>query len=1054
MLQSKLHWGAASLFVLSLSCAAFAQVDRQTSAGDADQLALDLIKSRSAAERTELLAAKKESITPALRRELVRQANLLLLEGKYSPALDIYQLAQNISIRISDKEGIAATSLDIGTVYYFQSNYSLALEQYQRAQALFSEVGNRTESAQALLGIALVYNEQRKPNDALQAFQRALKEFEALGNRAEIAKTLSSMGATYYAQGDYAAATTAFLKTAELNDSSDNLLQIANAFYMQREYEQALDYYAKSLKRYEAERNTAGIVSALASAANSYYYLGKYDQALEYYQKSVALDETLGDKAGMAAGLQGIGNVYRTRGDFGSALTSYLRSLSLAERSTPKVSTATTLGSIGIIRSVQGDNIQALSYFTKSLAQFETSGDKVGMARLLSCIGNVKYVQGNYPAALEAYQQGLALRTAVGDQSNAANLLGAIGTTHIAEKKFAEAISSYEKALAVSESLDDKPAVAATLTGIANAYLLLRDYGRALTLSERAVALARKSESPVTLWNALLESGKAKRALHQSAQASQSFAEAITIVESLRSQPPVAELESEPSAVPAYLAFVDFLIEQNRVDEALDYADRAKLQALSELMRNGNAKIVGDMSAQEQEAETKLTNEAAALSIQLDRETTNGHSDATRLRLIQNRLNQVRTNYVRFRERLYAARPQLKVYRGEPLALKLAEAERLITDDHTALLEFAITDENVYLFALTREPGAGRTGRSGKSRTGAAASAVTLKSYSLNTTNAELVRRVTEFRNSVARRDDSFQQQARDLYELLLKPALEQLARKTALVIVPDGILWGLPFEALKPAADQYLIEQFNTAYAPSLAAWRELRKTGERRATLRGTIPVLLGFANPLLTNDFVQRVQVTYGGPGPAPAPEQETEVQRLRTIYGAAHSRLYTGANASEVRLKTEKDYRVLHFAAHSLLDDTSPMYSFIALSGDATKQDDGQLHVAEIFGLHSEAELVVMSAIAMARGQVAVGNASLGLTWAWYVAGVPATVQTRWEVQAPGATELMAEFHGRLRARRAGISKAEALRQAELKLIHETESKHPYYWSGFMLIGDGR
>src|SRR4030095_4055206 len=106
--------------------------------------------------------------------------NTHLMEGRYSTAFEIYDLAQNIAERIGDKEGVASAALDIGTVYYYQANYPAALEHYQKARELFREVPNDYESAKALSGLALIYKEQRRDAEALKAFQQVLKEFKSL----------------------------------------------------------------------------------------------------------------------------------------------------------------------------------------------------------------------------------------------------------------------------------------------------------------------------------------------------------------------------------------------------------------------------------------------------------------------------------------------------------------------------------------------------------------------------------------------------------------------------------------------------------------------------------------------------------------------------------------------------------------------------------------------------------------------------------------------------------------------------------------------------------
>src|SRR6185369_10180537 len=69
-----------------------------------------------AQKRSDLLTTRADLMSTRLRRELVGRGNLLLLDGKYTPAFDIYQLAQKVAERIDDKEGIATTALNIGSV--------------------------------------------------------------------------------------------------------------------------------------------------------------------------------------------------------------------------------------------------------------------------------------------------------------------------------------------------------------------------------------------------------------------------------------------------------------------------------------------------------------------------------------------------------------------------------------------------------------------------------------------------------------------------------------------------------------------------------------------------------------------------------------------------------------------------------------------------------------------------------------------------------------------------------------------------------------------------
>jgi CHAT domain-containing protein len=218
-----------------------------------------------------------------------------------------------------------------------------------------------------------------------------------------------------------------------------------------------------------------------------------------------------------------------------------------------------------------------------------------------------------------------------------------------------------------------------------------------------------------------------------------------------------------------------------------------------------------------------------------------------------------------------------------------------------------------------------------------------------------------------------------------------------------------------------------------------------------------LLAFTNPQLSKELVQRVDLVYKNQKIEPSPERELEVQRLKTLFGDAQSRTFTGAGASEERVRAETVRgRVVHFAAPAILDDTSPMYSFIALSASGQRsQNDGLLQTREIMNLETQAQLVVLSAAEVRSDRTVNGEAAMALAWAWFVAGSPSTVFSRWQVNSPSTTQLMVGFYSRLRAAsRNSSSKAGALQQSALALRNSTAYQHPYYWGAFSLVGDAR
>lgn len=1040
MLLVNLHPARALLIILLLSFNIYAQAPPRNALSEFDDLATTLVALKSQQEREQLLAKNRALMTPDLRKALIRHGNSQLLAGRYSTAFDIYGVAQNIAEQIGDKEGVATAWLDIGTVYYFQANYPAALEHYKKARDLFTEVTNHYESAKALSGVALIYKEQRRDTDALAALQQVLREFTSLGDKEEAANTLNMIGAIHYGQGNYPAAAEAFRKSSETNSNVDSVVRLADVLYMQGDYTQALTLYKETLERV-TRTEIGGIIAALNGAANSAYYSGNYDEALENYQRSVDIQKTQSDKLGLAIALKGIGNVHRTRGDYGAALESYFNSLSISEEI--KAPLGTTLGSIGLVRALQGDYPRALEYYNKALQEFKNSANQIEMARVLTLIGNVYYRQSLYDSSLSSYRQALALREAMDDKSGQGDILAGIGSTLLRQKNYAEALVSFQQALVLFKSVSDQEKIAEVLTRVSEAFLLENDYAEALSVAESAAAIATQLGNNELLWYARMLTGKAHAKLEHGPQAYQAFTGAISTVESLREEASVVAVGEHNRSLP-YLSAIDYLMSQHRPSEAFHYAERAKIQFLIDLLNNNNATPTKGLSLDQRREEQRLAGEVASLDIQLEREGEQRLSSEARRLDLRTRLRTARAAYADFRQKVFSANPALKISRGELAPLKLDDIRLLITDTSTALLEYTITENNTYLFVLTADKTTAKTPK-GKRQT-----EINLKVYPLEIKHDELAARVRHFQQLLTSGANNFHELSRELYDLLVKPAEDQIGLKTKLVIVPDGLLWHLPFEALQPSEDHYVVDHAQVSYAPSLSTLREMRKQRLPAGRLTSS---LVASGNPELSKNFKTRFEHAYAGIKLESSAEQEEEIRRIATSYGPTISRLYAGPQASEEQIKSDiSRARIMHFSGPAILDDTSPMSSFIGLSS-ATTQQDGFLQMREIMDLQSTAELVVASMAQQSAGFN--GNAAIGFSWAWFVAGTRATLVSRWKVESPASSSLLTGFYSSIKpTSRTSVSKARALHQSILAIRRSANHQHPYYWASFALIGDAR
>jgi CHAT domain-containing protein/Tfp pilus assembly protein PilF len=851
-------------------------------------------------------------------------------------------------------------------------------------------------------------------------------------------------------------------------------------------YPKAIDIFRIAQSVAEKIDDRPGLAASLFNIGLAYSRQDDYELALENLQKSLKLAEAIPDKNRMAGALNSLGLVYQRQGHFSLAIESYRRSLEIAQLQGDKLSIAEALGSLGNIYNAQSNYDSAAEFYLKSLTYYRESGGnegKAGEARILHSLGNIQYYQGNLDLALKFYQESLPLKEKVGSGEEQARTLDAIGTVYLfkGDYKLAEefyrrslalfeaanarqgiassdinlgdlylaqgdpnmALEYYHKSLEISEAIGAKEDAGEALNSLAEAYLIQGKPAQALESAERAAEIAEQLGSLDMLWIACAHSGEAHRQLGRPAQSRQAFEKAISAIEAMRNQAVGGERETQgflTSKVTPYHEMIKLLIDQNQAGEALAYAERSKARALLDVLQNGKVDALRSLTDAEQEQERKLKGEITSLNVRLTHATQTDKPDEQRINEIKLRLEKARFSYETFQTSLYAAHPELKIHRGAAPIIKAEELTALLPDAASALLEYVVTEDVTYLFVVTRTPGR---------------PAAETQTFTLPIKRAELAKRAESFRDQLARRDLGFRATARQLYDLLLKPAQALLHGKTTLVIAPDDKLWELPFQALLADGDRYVIESSAVSYAPSLTVLREMKAERARRQADPAAF-TLLALGNPAIGQETIGHATLTLRGGKLDPLPEAEQEVKALGQLYSAERSKVYIGAEASEDRVKAEAGQaRILHFATHGTLNNASPMYSYLALArGD--KNEDGLLEAWELMQMDLHADLAVLSACETARGRYGAGEGVIGLTWALFIAGVPSTVVSQWKVESASARDLMLNFHHQLRApatAKAKVTMAEALRQAALKVMKNPETSHPFYWAGFVLVGDG-
>jgi CHAT domain-containing protein/lipopolysaccharide biosynthesis regulator YciM len=1056
-----------------------------------DELAGALFAARIDEERAALLRAEAEMVTPELSLALGRLSDRLRSEKQYPQALAAAQLAIKLAEQLNARAAQGSAWEQAGRAYAGLRDYGQAAEHFRRGLILFEELGDK-QTASSLLGrMASCYYHLENYQAALETNLRRLKLKEELNDREWMASTLDDIALSHYRLGNFQAAQEASRRAIPLYEELGNSGGVARVLMLlgdiqldQSDYEQAiatyeragaifakngdavgpvlaalnvgqvygrmgdygraLDAHQKALAGFTEQKNANRMALALSSIGGVYSELGDYEQARDYFRRSLQLYEEAKRPLGRAEALSAIGNSYRRQGNYARALDYLHQGLKLFEEPGRKFGLADALTELGDLYLLQGDENLALEFYQRSQTLFEELGGKDKLAALVGRRGTLQQRRGNYQQALAAHEQSLALYRATGNKSGMAEALASLGDAHLLLKQPERALASYRESQTLFEEMGNRNGVAQSRTGIARVEQARGNHPEALSAAERAQALADKTGNLELLWQTDDVIGRSRLALKQTAPARQAFERAAASIEMMRAQAASGELARRyflEHRLAPYHSLIELQVGQGRPREALAWAERSKARVLLDVMQSGRADARRSMTAAEQQQERGLRAEIISLNTQVTRASQSDKPDQAKLDGLKSLREKARLNYEAFQTSLYGAHPELRVQRGEAPVVKAEELAALLPADGGALLEYVVTDEATYLFGVTRAAGK---------------PAAEVRVFTVPVGRAELAERVESFRKQLAGRDLGFRAPARQLYQLLLEPAQALLRGKTGLVIVPDDKLWELPFQALLAEGGRYVIETSAVSYAPSLTVLREMTAHRGRRH-VGAVSPDLLALGNPVVGRETVERARPAVRDGQLAPLPEAEQEVKALGQMYGAARSKVYVGAEAREDRVKAEAaTARVIHFATHGTLNNGAPMYSHLVLAqGDA--KEDGLLEAWELMQMDLRAELAVLSACDTARGRVGAGEGMIGLTWALFVAGVPTTVVSQWQVESASTRDLMVSFHRGLNPPRGAQEKAtksEALRQAALKLLRKPETAHPFYWAGFVLVGDDR
>jgi CHAT domain-containing protein/uncharacterized protein HemY len=1023
-------------------------------------------------------------------------------QGNYQEALSIAKKALGTVEKEQGAEhpDTAAALYQLGRISYTMDNYTDAESFHRRAlvireKALGIQHADTAKSLNSLGSIRYVAGDY---GQAELFYKRAFEIREkVLGpEHPDTARSRESLARLYTAIGAYAKAEPLYQRALatreklfgpEHQDTARSLASLASLYSDTGAYTKAepLNLRALAIKEKELGPEHPGTAEALDELGILYLRMGLYGKAEPVYQRALAIREkSLGPwQLGTAGSLNNIAVLYEAKGAYAKAERLYQRALAIKEKifGPDNLNTAISINNLANVYLDTGAYAKAEALYLRALAIKEKTmgAEHPGLANSLNGLASVYSATGAYEKAGLLHRRAIAIRekTLGPEHPDTAESLDKLAALYAATNVNSEAELLYLRALAIREKSigPEHPSTANSLSSLATLYSATGAYAKAEQLQRRAFWIRQKalgSEHPQVVESAtglaLLNwtIGQPSKALQLFEQAqriqaknSQSFllsgsearkqAYLRTLTNDLYKHVSfsVSELgrESVTLGISGVLQFKGRVLEATsdsvvRLRRSVRPKDRLVFDQLAEvaarfstLTYQGASNFSNDeykkqldsLSHQQESLEAKLATRSSEfrrqvmpMTIESIRQVIPG--DAVLVEWFR---------YIPFDPKAMAptGKPHYVAYvlkrSGDPVAIDMGEAQEI--EDLADGFRRALGDP---------------------------------------------------MRGDVKLR-------AATLSEKLIKPLRQHLAGYRHWLISPDGALNLVPMAALLDDKGEYLTQNVEITY---LTSGRDLLRIAAPPGVHGSAVVV----ANPdygkyklLLAQaesfDELQRsVDLDRGGLVFRPLNDTALEAQALQTLLKLDDTAVLTRTNATEANLRGLHSPRILHVASHgffldnqqlkeqlgperplfneraTLLGENPLLRSGIALAGANERRsgtnDDGILTALEVSHLDLDGtQLVVLSACESGVGEIQNGEGVYGLRRALVLAGAQTQITSLWKVADQPTRNLMVDYYQRLLK---GKGRSAALREAQKTMLATPAHSHPYYWAGFVPIGN--
>ena len=970
-----------------------------------------------------------------------------------------------------------------------EDNWAKTAAAYARAAELWHELGRAREEADALLAAATVEYRQ------LFAWQRS-------------ADLAARAGVRYGELGEAALRANAIhLQGAALVEQALEVRQAAEGAAVAAESEALFGEALALLEQARAIHEGLGRLYDLGQVVNNfgytYYSKGELARARPYYEQAAALFGSAGEWGWQIRPLANAAVLDAEEGRLTSAIGTFEQVLEVMPPGKLLPRRSIALENLGATHLLRGDAEDALQIFVEALDLQRALTDEQGEGRLLRRIGEAYYTLGELDLAEQYLDQALPLAERTNDARTEEGALRNLGNVAYLRRDYAAALELHRRALEVSASISDRahlqvlvtkdlvalgrPTEARAAAGEARSFAASSGSASLLATAEQAAGRAELAAGKPAEAAAMLESAAAAFArLGMRAERADALHDLVLAMRAANridaalehGEAALHELElmrrrvSDPGLRAGlasarrdyYETQIDLLMEVARDQRtaaaerdlharaALEISERGRARMIADLLQEAaidlRAGVPADVRAKQDQLYEQLADRRRQRDLLLERAAAGPTAAAELERVVgdlaalENALNLVEIDVRRDNPR-YAKLTA-------PATLTATEIQLAVGPD-TVLLQYALGESRSWVWIVTAER------------------IVAVELADRATIEAAARRALARLEAHTPEAVAPPTAELEDLAALVLAP-VAALLNRPRVVLALDGALQFVPFSVLPlhaaNAAVAPLVAQHEIVEIPSMSVLALSARSAARPAG-----KTLAVFADPV-----VDPTDPRFGATAPATLAAADPHGFAARSSAGELGRLLSTGyegetiaalvkgqdrvlvrgfaANRDAVLDSGLEDFRYIHFATHGLVDARYPGLSALVLSqfDERGRPRDGFLRLNDIYNLKLGADLVVLSACDTALGREVRGEGLIGLTQGFMTAGARSVVASLWQVPDRATAELMRLFYGYMLDE--GLEPAAALRKAQLTSAAQRRWSDPYFWGGFVLVGDWR